>query len=96
MHKELDVIMELMHDLQEKMEYGEDDLDERLGRRKPGVEMVKIEGKLPTKDIEVEDLGDEMDMAEEPFSTEMALGEDDELEESPEAKLTKRIMKMRG
>jgi len=31
-----------MKDLQEKMEYGEDDFAERLGRKKPDVEIAKI------------------------------------------------------
>lgn len=79
-HKqELQIIMELMQELQDEMEMSESDFDERLGRKKPGVEVLKIEGELP---LDEEHL-DEMEMSEEP----------EEL--SPEEMLKRRIESMR-
>lgn len=86
MHNELEVIMKLMEELQEKMEPGEEDFEERLGRKKPGVEVVKIEGEMPGED----DGMDGEDMGGEDFAM------DFEEPESPEEKLKKRIMKLRG
>lgn len=45
--KDLELIAQLMEELQDKMEYNSDDFEERLGRKKPQVEVVKIEGKIP-------------------------------------------------
>lgn len=52
---EMEIIKQLMEELQGAMEYDEDDLSERLGRSKPGIEVVKMEGEIPMD-------GDEMDM----------------------------------
>lgn len=101
MHDKIKVIMDLMKDLQSEMEPSADDIDERLGRKKPGIEMVKIEGKMPMdKGVEKleekygQDLDGDMEMGEDPEHKEMVLGEDED--ESPEDKLKNRIMKMRG
>ncbi len=93
MKEELKVIMDLMQDLQNKMEYGEDDLSERLGRKKPGLEVVKIEGKLP--------MGEEEGMEEEsemPFGmgSSKSMEEDCEMEDGPESQLKKRLLKLRA
>jgi hypothetical protein len=98
MNKELDVIMELMEDLQEKMQYGEGDFEERLGRKKPGIEVMKIEGKLPMGEDEAEGMESEMGEDELAMESDPMMGAelDEELEESPEEKLKKRIMKMRA
>ncbi len=56
----LKAIADLMADLQEQMEYGEEDFSERLGREKPKVEVLEIEGKLPMEGEE--DLEEDMDM----------------------------------
>lgn len=42
MQKELDIIMDLMKDLQDKMEFSPDDFNQRLGKNKPAVEIVKV------------------------------------------------------
>lgn len=43
-----DMIIDLMTQLKEEMEYGEDDFNERLGReKKPKVEMMAVEGEMP-------------------------------------------------
>lgn len=81
---ELGIIQELMEFLQDKMQYGEEDLSERLGRPKPEVQVTKIEGEMP--------MGDDAEM-ESPDMDPM--GGMDEME-SPEDKLKHRIMKMRG
>ncbi len=85
MKQELQVIMDLMKDLQEKMEYSPDDFEERLGKKKPGIEVMKIEGELPVEEAEM----GEMPMEEEGM-------EGDMMEEGPEAALKKRLMKLRG
>lgn len=90
MQKELQVIMDLMKELQDKMEYGEEDLSERLGRKKPELEVMKIEGEMPEMEdekpeVELE-LGGGMDMEED---CEPGM-------ESPEYKLKKRLMKLRS
>jgi hypothetical protein len=79
--KKLNIIMDLMQELQNEMEYGKEDFEERLGRPKPQVEVMKMEGELP--------MGEEMegDMPEDEMMME---------EESPDEKLKNRIMKLRG
>lgn len=99
---ELKLISQLMDQLQGEMEYDEDDFASRLGRKKPGVEMVKIEGKLPMDGMEHmeemagEDLDGDMEMGEDPKHAAMVMdeGEDDEMD--PEAMLKKRLMKLRA
>lgn len=84
--KELEIIMELMEELKDSMEYSKDDFESRLGRKKPEVEVLKIEGELssdedmPEEDME-EDMEDELPMMEEP---------------SEEDSLKQRILKLRG
>jgi len=86
MDRKMQVIAELMEELQGMMEYDESDLSSRLGREKPSVDVVKIEGEIPGESM------DDMDSME---------GEDPEamdgLEpESPEEKLKSRLMKLRA
>lgn len=81
--RDLALIQELMEKLQDEMEYGEDDLSERLGRKKPEVEVLKVESELPDEEDET--------MEEE----ELSLPMDDE-DETPEEKLKKRLLKLRG
>jgi len=108
--KELQVIEQLMEDLKDQMEYGEDDFAERLGRKKPGIEVVKIEGEIPMEDE------DEIEMPKDEFEDEHerlvdvlrspshkddmdeADEQEMELEDeiSPDDKLKKRLMKLRG
>lgn len=104
--KELQVIADLMEELKDQMEYGEDDFAERLGRKKPQVEVVKMEGSLPMDDEDMEhaeemsgeDLDNDMEMGEDPEHAAMVLdrGEDDMEMMSPEEKLKQRLMKLRG
>lgn len=113
MSKELEVIMQLMEELQEKMSYGEDDFAERLGKKKPGLEVLKIEGEMKdpegmqdAEEMLGMDLDSDDEMGEDPEHVAKVLGkgfepEDEhdmeiEMEVSPEDKLKKRIMKMRG
>lgn len=104
--KELQVIAELMDKLQEQMDPSEDDFAERLGRKKPGIEVVKVEGKMEDPDMEHAeeelgmDLDHDMEEGESPEHQAKVLGgmgdEDDEDMLSPEESLKRRIMKMRG
>lgn len=104
---ELKLISQLMDQLQGEMEYDEDDLASRLGRKKPGIEMVKIEGKMPMhgmddpmekmEEMTGRDLDNDMEMGEDPEHAAMVMdeGEDDE-DMSPEDMLKKRLMKLRA
>ncbi len=88
--QQLQIIQDLMGQLQEKMEYGEDDFSSRLGRPKPEIEAVKIEGKLPMEGSPDEGEGEMPEM-------EAMEGHDDPMmDESPEDKLKKRLMRLRG
>jgi len=105
--RELELIKELMDKLSEEMEYGEEDFSERLGRKKPHVEVIKMEGKMPMdEDLEHEeeelgmDLDGDMEMDEDPEHIAKVLGrgshdEDDMEESSPESDLKRRLMKLR-
>ena len=90
--RELEIIREIMDKLSDEMEYGEDDFSERLGRKKPEVEVVKIEGVIPEED---EELSIEDELLGEPDSE---LDMEDMLDEesSPEDDLKRRLMKLRG
>lgn len=82
-HKELEIIEQLMEQLRDEMEYSPEDLEERLGRKKPEVEIVKMEGKLPLDEESEEEMSPlEDDLMSEP--------------QSPEEKLKARLMKLRG
>ncbi len=82
MKNELEHIKELMDELITKMSYGEEDFSERLGRKKPEIEVMKVEGEMPEDEM----MEDEM----------MPMEEDMEMEASPADKLKKRLMKLRG
>jgi len=86
---ELGIIQELMELLQDKMQYGEDDFNSRLGRKKPEVEVVKMEGDIPGGEMGMDDSSG-MDMGDDSDSSMM------EMDESPEDKLKRRLMKMRA
>ena len=90
-NKELMLIQELMDKLSEEMEYGEDELSERLGRKKPEVEILKVESEIPLDEesIEMPELEEDYEMEDE---SEDMFGE----EKSPEDDLKKRLMKLRG
>lgn len=45
--RDLEIIKQLMSQLQDEMKPSGDDFEERLGRKKPGIEIMKVEGKLP-------------------------------------------------
>lgn len=84
----LKMIMELMEELTNEMELGEDDFSERLGRKKPEPEvsvMIESEEELPLDEEDLEGEAHEQDEELEEM-----------IEESPEDKLKSRILKMRG
>ena len=82
--RKFEIIKQLMEELQEEMQYGEDDLSERLGRKKPGIEVMKIEGEVGDGEMP-EELG-----------LESGDGEEEVFEEGPEERLKSRLMKLRG
>jgi hypothetical protein len=87
MEDKLNMIISLMEDLKDKMQYGEDDLSERLGRKKPEVEVMKVEAEPEMA----------MESDESPEVADMEGGfEDEAAEESPEDKLKNRLMKLRA
>ncbi len=102
---ELDIIKELMAELESKMEPGKDDFEERLGRKKPDIQMVKIEGDMKDPEEGLEDPKEESmespemerqeEMGEDPMHSsmhDMPMGD----EMDPEARLKARLMKMRS
>lgn len=85
---EMQIISQLMEELQNAMGHSEDDFSERLGRKKPEVEVVKMQGKLPMDGSMDGDMpmGDDDDMG--PM--------DPDMDASPEDKLKKRLLALRG
>lgn len=94
---ELEIIKELMAELEDKMQPSEADFDERLGRKKPGVEVLKIEGEMPEENSGMM-MGEKADMAEEKLGG--GSDEDDEDmpmdEVDPDVKLRSRLMRLRS
>lgn len=93
MRDQMDIIADLMEELKGAMEYGESDFDERLGRKKPAMEVVKIEGEMdPMLEAKEEAVGMDLD-----GDSEMGEGME-HMEEvlSPEDKLKERLQKLRG
>jgi hypothetical protein len=104
---ELEIIKELMAELENAMQPGKDDFEERLGRKKPDVQVVKVEGEMPeSPDLEKQeevlgkDLDGDMEMGESPEHVEKVMGHSDEDmpmdEMDPESKLKARLMKLRA
>jgi hypothetical protein len=61
----LKMIQDIMDGLQSEMEYGEDDFNERLGRKKPDVAVeIEAKGEMPE-----EMMGDEFPMEDEEMET---------------------------
>jgi hypothetical protein len=93
--KKLEMIKSLMADLEEEMSYGEDELSDRLGRKKPDVEVVSIKGEIKDPALEgmEEKLGMDLD-----GDMEMDEGAEHEamIDDDPEEKLKSRLMKLRG
>ncbi len=84
--RKLQIIKELMEQLQDEMSYGAEDFEERLGRKKPDVKVLKIEGEM-----------DPMESMDDEPESEMGADEDMELEsEGPDSELKKRLMKLRA
>lgn len=95
-NKKLEIIQQLMEELKEEMQPSADDFSERLGRKKPGVEVLKIEGQVEDPSLETAeeevgmDLDGDMEMGEDPEHEETVM------EESPDDKFKKRLMALRG
>lgn len=90
---ELGIIQELMEFLQDKMQYGHDDLGDRLGRPKPEMAIMKVEGSMPGDDA----MGDKMP-TDDDQSPPMGMDpdKDDDMNEDPDDSLKRRLMQMRG
>lgn len=88
----MEIIQELMDMLKDEMQYGKDDFEERLGRKKPDMAIMKVEGDLePDEEKMGMDLDGDDEMGESPEHAKMVMGADDEDED-----LKSRLMKMRG
>lgn len=102
--KKLQIIKELMEQLQEEMSYGADDFEERLGRKKPEIEIVEMKSQSPKLEKLEEVVGEDLDGDDEEGESlkhkSMVLGDDDEMYEEedcgPEEDLKKRLMKLRA
>lgn len=92
MKHDLDMIIKLMEELKDGMEYGEEDFNERLGKQKPEVEVLKVEGEMPLKKGVMEE-GCEEDEMDHEFDEDSGsfFAKND-----PEESLKKRVMKLRG
>lgn len=92
----LSVIKELMEKLVGEMEPTEDDFAERLGRKKPDLEVAKIsvgvDPKEKMEEMTGKDMDDDMEMGEDPEHAAMVM--DDGM--SPDEKLKQRLMKLRA
>lgn len=93
---ELEIIKELMAELEAKMEPSKDDFEERLGRKKPEVAVMKIEGDIPDDAAEEASESPEFEKKEEMMGDSENMEGMDEEEMSPEAKLKSRLMKLRS
>lgn len=80
--KELEIIKELMAELEDKMQFDENDLSARLGRKKPEVEVPELEGEMPEEEESEELMEEELPLLEE--------------EMTPEEKLKRRLLKLRS
>lgn len=93
--KKMEIIQQLMEELQDQMQYGEDDLGDRLGRKKPDVEIMKMG--IDGKDDPMMDDHD----GDEDMPGGMGHGMDrgmmmDAMNDDPEENLKNRLMKLRG
>lgn len=94
--KTLEIIKELMEQLQGEMSYGKDDFEERLGRKKPEIDVLKIEGKMdPRKMGEMSESDDDDEDMMHPEDEDDAAFLDSR-EAGPEDELKKRLMKLRA
>lgn len=94
---ELSVIRELMEKLVGEMSPSEDDFAERLGRKKPDLEVVKVGVGMDPKmemaeEMSGKDLDGDMEEGEDPKHAAMVMDEG----MSPEEKLKQRLMKLRA
>lgn len=103
--KEMQMIVDLMEELQGEMEPSESDFEERLGRKKPDVKVMKIEGVIPKHEMsespefergEEEGMMEDESPLEKTDDDEEMRGSEFEEDMSPEEKLKARIMRMRG
>lgn len=61
--RELKIIAELMDQLSEKMEPSEHDFDERLGIKKPDLEVMSLEVSPESEELPLEDLKSEVSLS---------------------------------
>jgi hypothetical protein len=92
-----EIIEKIMEMLEGEMTDTPDDLEMRLGRKKPDMEIMAIKGETPGMEKAEEmigmDLDGDMEKGESPEHAEMVMGEEPEDEEES---LKNRLMKMRG
>lgn len=103
MHEENDedvlhMIKKLMEELAEKMEYGADDFEERLGRKKPDSMTVDVIAAKPMKSLshdEVEKAEEGLFPAEEAEEEKLMGMSHEDMEDEEEDSLKDRLMRLR-
>ncbi len=93
---QLAIIKDLMEQLVGEMSPGKDDFEERLGRKKPGLEIMKVEGKLPLGEAGEDPLEEKMETPDEEKMEDDMSGHMSMDDLSPQEKLKKRIMNLRA
>jgi len=99
MNRELALIQELMEELRHKMRPDQSDYDRRLGK-KPEVEVIKMEGKMPMGKSDEDMPEGEMKNIEDILPHKMGMDDEDgdefDFEEpSEKSMMMKRLKKMR-
>lgn len=93
---DLSIIKGLMQQLIGEMSPSKDDFEERLGRKKPDLMAIKVEGAALPEDESMDDGDKDKEMVamgdEENPEMDMLMGE----KPSPEMDLKKRLMKLRA
>lgn len=94
--RELQIIQDLMEELQGQMDHSEEDFASRLGRKKPEIEVTKIEAGPKSEEDLMEDseLEDQEEAMGQDLDGDMEMGS--EMKDSPEEALKRRLMKLRG
>jgi len=92
--EKLKLIQKLMDELITDMEPTQDDYMEKLGKKKPEIEVVKMEGKLPLGEMEDDMEGMDHEMGDESMDFSSIMNMDKEDEE--ESDLKKKLMKIKG
>ncbi len=96
MDRELEMIKELMMELRKKMRPDHSDFERRLGK-KPEVEVIKMEGKMPMGEMPEGETKDIEDILPHKMGMDDEEGDEYDFEEpTQKSMMMKRLKKMRG